>query len=217
MIQFIVAESTLLPYGQIDTTIKSADGETSGLNDDRYVSHGEFEIDGAGIKDGIDFHTLTYENRRVNLDAVMAPPGKLVTGIRFDVTNDGRLTIQIRATDFNYVTGKLENLKESIWLSSPEKQRTKLEIVRPDVPTRTPIRSEPNWVVNQFIEFGPSDRTKDAGQVTVPFIDGTAVETTPTILSGVGLFYKEHTGYGGFISPYLITYDYASLIKPLEK
>lgn len=70
---------------------------------------------------------------------------------------------------------------------------------------------------NQYIEFGPSDRLKDAGQVTVPFIDGSAVEAKPTILSGAGLFYKEQTGYGGFISPYLIVYDYASLIKPLEK
>lgn len=108
-------------------------------------------------------------------------------------------------------------MEQSVWLSSPEKQRTKLEIPRPDVPTRSPIRPEPNWVENQFIEFGPSDRAKDAGQVTVPFIDGTAVEDKPTILSGAGLFYKEQTGYGGFISPLLIVYDYASLIKPLEK
>lgn len=106
MIQFIVAESTLQPYGQIDTTIKSADGETSALTNDRYVSHEEFEINGPGINDGIDFHTLTYESRRINLDTVTAPPGKLVTGIRFHATNDGRLTIQIRATDFNYVAGK---------------------------------------------------------------------------------------------------------------
>lgn len=113
--------------------------------------------------------------------------------------------------------GKLEKLDQSVWLSSAEKQRTKLEILRPDVPTRSPIRPEPNWVENQFIEFGPSDRVKDAGQVTVPFIDGNAVEDKPTILSGAGLYYKEQSGYGGFISPLLIVYDYASLIKPLEK
>lgn len=106
MIQFIIAESTLQPYGQIDTTIKSADGETSALTNDRYVNHEEFEINDADIKNGIDYHTLTYENRRINLDTVTAPPGKLVTGIRFHVTNDGYLTIEIRATDFNYVTGK---------------------------------------------------------------------------------------------------------------
>lgn len=106
MIQFIIAESTLQPYGQIDTTIKSADGETSALTNDRYINHEEFEISDVDSKNGIDYHTLTYENRRINLDTVTAPPGKLVTGIRFHVTNDGQLTIQIRATDFNYVTGK---------------------------------------------------------------------------------------------------------------
>lgn len=113
--------------------------------------------------------------------------------------------------------GKLEKLEQSIWLSSSDKQRTKLEIIRPDVPTRALIRSEPNWTENRFIEFGPTDRVKDAAQVTVPFIDGMAVEAKPTILSGVGLFYKEQTGYGGFISPLLVVYDYASLIKSLEK
>lgn len=113
--------------------------------------------------------------------------------------------------------GKLENLEQSIWLSSPEKQRTKLEIPRPDVPTRATMRSKPNLAENQFIEFGPSDRVKDAGQVTVPFIDGNAVEDKPTILSGAGLFYKEQPGFGGFISPHLVVYDFASLIKPLEK
>lgn len=106
MIQFIIAESTLQPYGQIDTAIKTAEGETSGLTNDRYVSHEEFELNDVGIKDGIDYHTLTYENRKVNLDTVTAPPGKLLTGIRFHVANDGRLTIQIRVTDFNYVTGE---------------------------------------------------------------------------------------------------------------
>lgn len=106
MIQFIIAESTLQPYGQIDTAIKTAEGETSGLTNDRYVSHEEFELTDVGIKDGIDYHTLSYENRKVNLDTVTAPPGKVLTGIRFHVANDGRLTIQIRGTDFNYVTGK---------------------------------------------------------------------------------------------------------------
>lgn len=108
-------------------------------------------------------------------------------------------------------------MEQSVWLSVADKQRTKLEIPRPDVPTRSPIRPQPVWVENQFIEFGPSDQMKDAAQVTVPFIDGSTVEGKPTILAGFGLFFKEQTGYGGFISPYLIVYDYASLIKPLEK
>lgn len=106
LIQFVIAESTLQPYGQIDTTIKNADGETSALTNDRFVTHEEFDINGGGIKDGIDYHTLTYANRLINLDTVTAPPGKLITGIRFHATNDGRLALQIRATDFNYVTGK---------------------------------------------------------------------------------------------------------------
>lgn len=113
--------------------------------------------------------------------------------------------------------GKLEHLDKSVWLSTADKKRTKLVLQRPDVPILSPLRSEPDWTPNQYVEFGPSDRDKDAGQVTVPFIDGITVEAKPTILSGAGLYYKGQPGYGGFIAPLLITYDYESLIIPLEK
>lgn len=108
MIQFIVAESTLLPFGKINTTFSKNEGDDqNALVNNRFVSHHEFNINGAGIKNGIDYHTLTYENRLINLDTVIAPSGKLLTGIRFHLTDDSKLTLQIRATDFNYETGKI--------------------------------------------------------------------------------------------------------------
>lgn len=113
--------------------------------------------------------------------------------------------------------GKLMNLDQSEWLSSSnQKERTAFDLQRPDVPTRATTHYDPLWTTNKFVEFGPSDREKDASQVTVPFLDGTFVESIPTILSGAGFFLKEQPGYGGFIAPYLTVYDYSTLLKPMN-
>lgn len=103
MIQFLIAESTLLPYGKLNTTIANENGDSNANN--RYLGHSEFSITDANIKDGVDYHTLTYEKRSINLDTVVVPAGQIVTGVRFNALYDGTLTIQIRATDFDYVTG----------------------------------------------------------------------------------------------------------------
>lgn len=103
MIQFLIAESTLLPFGKLNTTITYETGEVNANN--RFVGHPEFNINGQGIKNGIDFHTLTYAKRSINLDIVLAPAGKIVTGVRFHTLDDGTLTIQIRVTDFDFETG----------------------------------------------------------------------------------------------------------------
>lgn len=106
MLQFTIAESTLLPYGKLNTTIVNDDDDQNVNANNRYVTHPEWTIDTPGIKNGVDYHTLTYENRAINLDAVIAPAGKVITGIRFHALDDKTLTIQIRATDFDYETGK---------------------------------------------------------------------------------------------------------------
>lgn len=100
----MIAESVLLPYGKLNTTITDHDDNTN-VNK-RVLGHTEFNINDPGVKNGINYHTLTYEHRAINLDTVTAPTGKIVTGIRFHVTDKSVLTIQIRATDFNYETGR---------------------------------------------------------------------------------------------------------------
>lgn len=110
MIQFLIAESVLLPYGRLNTSIPGLeDNQGSAYN--RFKGHPEFKLTDSGITNGVDYHTLTYEHRAINLDTVQAPPGKIVTGIRFHATDQSMLTIQIRITDFNYETGTL-----SLWL-----------------------------------------------------------------------------------------------------
>lgn len=103
MIEFVITESELLPFGKVNTEFATESGE---VESGRFLSNQEFQIHDAGIKDGVNYFTLTYEHRSLNLDAVVAPPGKLLTGIRFHVTDDQHLTIQIRATNFNFETGE---------------------------------------------------------------------------------------------------------------
>lgn len=217
----------------------------------------KFSIDSPEVVNGVDYHTLTYQKRSINLDTVLAPAKKIVTGVRFHALDDGVLTIQIRCTDFDYETGelnnlhahctlcilneniknkcfmylfqlnfanwlgRLKNLDKSIWISNEEQSmRTELLLDEPDSPIRSGIGSnkplEPNWTRNQYIKFGPTDRIKDAAQLTVPFLDGTFVEGNPTILSGIGIYYKGRPGSGGFIAPYLVGFDFGSLINPIQ-
>lgn len=103
MIQFVIGESTLLPYGKLNTTITNEFGDSNANN--RYIGHPEFSIDSPGVKNGVDYHTLTYNKRKINLDTVQAPSDQIITGVRFHVLEDGTLTIQARATQFDYETG----------------------------------------------------------------------------------------------------------------
>lgn len=112
MIQFVIAESTLLPYGKVIVPASNTAADSNGYF--RYIGHEEFDINESGVKDGVDYHTLTYDNRAINLDTVIAPPGTLVTGVRFHVNHNKRLTLQIRVTKFNYETGNIAHFENPI-------------------------------------------------------------------------------------------------------
>lgn len=89
-----------------------------------------------------------------------------------------------------------------------------MHLQRPDVPTRTRSKSIPTTRHNQFIEFGASDVDADLGQTTVPYLDAQDVVSVPPVaLSGAGLYHKGQAGFGGFVAPKLITYDYARHIE----
>lgn len=108
------------------------------------------------------------------------------------------------------------SLEKSQWISNDDRsERTQLFLDEPDTPMRATRRLEPDFTPNQFVQFGPTARDADAAQVTVPYLDGTFVEGNPSLLSGIGLYYKGQPHIGGFIAPYLIAFDFASLIEPL--
>lgn len=111
----------------------------------------------------------------------------------------------------------MKNIDKSVWLSGNiDAPHNELQFDEPDVPTRANTPLEPDWKPNQYVKFQPTDKFKDAAQSTIPFLDGTFAEGNPSILSGVGLFHKGQPHFGGFIAPYLVAFDFGSLITPIE-
>lgn len=160
---------------------------------------------------GVDYHSLTYEHRSINLDTIVAPAGSTITGIRFNVF-DGRLNLELRATKFNFNSGKLSDEHE--WLSNKSPHRSELKLASPDIPRKSDDYYVANTELNKYVQFQPSDVDKDIAQHTVPFLDKYTAGTNINyyLLSGIGLFWKGKPGSGGFISPKLVSYDYSDNI-----
>lgn len=179
--------------------------------DDEVVISDEFQ----DIANGIDYHTLTWRSRAVNLATITAPPGSVLTGIRFAVDN-GHLSFEIRATQFDFNSGRLDGRSE--WISDKvERSVLLLDRPEPSYPIYTSdnecLRSMPISASNKFVKFRPTDPDKDAGQTTVPFIDTQMVRPMHlTLLSGVGIYYKSRPGFGGFIAPKLVVYDMSAYL-----
>lgn len=178
------------------------------------MAHPKFKVTDKDVREGIDYHTLTYENRSINFDAVTVPEGQVVTGVRFQLFN-GHLRLGVRGTEFDFESGTLFDLDNSTWYVNENSGRHKI-VVTDAKPIGLLGRPIVNNIADTYIEFGPSDIDADAAQTTVPFIETSKVEPiVPTILSGVGLIYKGKPGYSGVVSPTLLVYDFSSLFKQL--
>lgn len=199
-----ISERPLINNGQINSTLpKFSEWKPANI----------FSINDLGVQDGLDYHTLNWQNRSINLDTLTAPPGKVITGIRFAV-DSGSLKLEIRATNFDFNTGRLIDINYSEWISNKIYEKTPIILDRPDISTKSLSKSIPSIETNKYIEFGPTDRYKDAAQTTVPFIDIQVVEPEiPVPLNGIGIYYKGLPGYGGFIAPKIVTYDYTPHIR----
>lgn len=112
--------------------------------------------------------------------------------------------------------GKLENIEGSVWIGNPSNEMTKINVDDQDIPTNSAELSIPNWEKNQYVKFGPTDKAKDAAQLTVPFLDASMVQGKPCPISGAGLYYKSKPGFAGYIAPVLITHNAGSFIKHID-
>lgn len=199
VIQFTISERELFAFGKVNDTLHRT--QIWRNNNIKFLKDG---------KENLDYFTLTREHRTINLDAVVLPMDKVVTGIRFQV-NGNHLHLEIQATAFDYQTGKLKNHEQSEWinnLQTEQRQRTQIDIIDPDSPTRTTNIQVPFDSENKFIEFRSTDIKKDLAQLTVPYFESVQLEASePRPLSGVGIYYKGEPGYGGFLAIKLIAYD----------
>lgn len=192
-------ERTLMPYANLDK------------NESWIVSNDNFTVDDANVTEGIDYYTLTYENRTMNLDTITAGRDQLVTGVRLRAI-DGRLQLQVRFSYFDESIGKLDQISSSDWISNPINDRELIPSDHSYVPTKSPTQTLPLSSKNgNFIEFGPTGWVHDMAQNTVPYFDSQLIETSsdPVALHGIGLFYKAWPGHAGYVAPKLIAYDYA--------
>lgn len=201
IIQFKILEKKLLPNGQVSN--EHVEWRTAS----------PFHINQTGVFLGEDYHTITWNNRSIDLGTV-DDLNRVVTGVRFRVTNS-HLRLEIRVTDFEYSTGLLKNVRHSPWIGNTHQTRVKLQPLRPDNPIKTVKKSMPIVGESFYIDFQPSDVEKDAAQSTIPFLDATPLESY-TPLNGVGLQYKTQIGYGGFIAPTLIVFDSGLYITPIN-
>lgn len=175
------------------------------------VSNDNFTLNDTNVKEGVDFYTMTYENRTMNLDVITAARDQLVTGVRLRVI-DGRLQLQARFSYFDESIGKLDNVSGSDWIGNSNKNRELIQSDHSYVPTKSPVQTLPlSSSSGNYVEFGPTGWVHDMAQNTVPYFDSQLIETSsePVALHGVGLFYKAWPGHAGYVAPKLIAYDYA--------
>ncbi|XP_015603282.1 uncharacterized protein LOC107271598 isoform X2 [Cephus cinctus] len=183
-----------------------------------------YKISDRHVHEGRDYHTLGWSQRALDLDDLDASSTTyhgskeehLVTGVRFRLVGKN-LNLEILLTPFNFTTGKLiKPLERSLWhgndntAASLTNPRTLFKIEKPDVPTHSPAPSVPDSMPDQYLEFAPSDLTKDVAQTTIPFIDIQPIVPHPAVpISGVGIFHKGREGYGGFVAPKLFTFNFS--------
>lgn len=199
IIHLTAIQRTLLPNSQLDSNTKSL------------VTNYTFTIDSPNVKKGSDYFELTYENRTLNLDTIIAARDQIVTGVRFRV-HSGSLHLEARFTYFDEVTGKLDLTTVSEWKMNSNINRTLIPSDHVDIPIRSTAQSMAIGTDSKSsIRFGPTGWVADMSQTTVPFIDSIEIESEDLApLSGVGLFYKHQTGHGGYVAPQLVTHDNAA-------
>ncbi|XP_026816219.1 uncharacterized protein LOC113555852 isoform X2 [Rhopalosiphum maidis] len=183
------------------------------------VPGSDFSYKNKTLKDGVDYHTLTYEARTIDIDNVIAPENTVVTGVKFRKIGS-HLNIEVRVTPFDFMTGKLiEPELKSYWIGNENTElsanpRTHIDISNSDLPTKSTTPSEPDMSSNKYLTFTHSSIDRDVAQTTLPFIDMQIVAPYPGIpFSGLGIYFKGTKGYGGFIGANIFTYNLTNNIN----
>ncbi|XP_046814386.1 uncharacterized protein LOC124422239 isoform X3 [Vespa crabro] len=201
IIHIQIQEGELLPRGDINSTTVT------------WKPVDTYTVYDSDVKNGIDYHTIVWEKRAIDMDDLKSPENHLLTGIKLRMIGT-RLNLEIMVTPFNFTTGKLiQPLQKSYWISNDitdSYSRTELKLKNPDIPIHSELQHVSDSDVNQYLNFAPSDREKDAAQSTIPFLDIQPVEPNPSIpIAGAGIFHKGRSGSGGFLALKLITYNFA--------
>lgn len=195
-----IQEGQALPQGQVNTSTL------------HWVSVEPISIISTAYAEGTHYKKLSFEERSIDMDRLVAPLQHVVTGVRFRMLGS-HLNLEVQITPVNFTTGKLSPHR-SYWISNDntpvmaKKPRQEIQLHYPDDPTKFPALSKIDSEPDTFLRFGPTDRGKDVAQLTVPFLDAQTVAPTPSSwFSGIELYHKGQRGSGGFLGLKVITYN----------
>ncbi|XP_062127118.1 uncharacterized protein LOC133839535 [Drosophila sulfurigaster albostrigata] len=195
IIHLQIQEGQLLPQGAInESTVE-------------WKPVDDYLISSYNVIDGRDFHIMSFDSRGINLAEVMKTDDKsfVVTGVRLRLSN-GRLNLELQFTKYDFKTG---NLMENVWQACKALPNVQLDLNDMDIPTKSPQLSKQLSNDYNYLEFVNTGINQDAAQTTIPFIDiQDVVSKDPVPLAGIGIYYKAVPGYGGFIAPKIIQYDF---------
>lgn len=77
----------------------------------------EYKLLDRGIRNNVDYYTLAWDKRAIDLDDLKAPASHVVTGVRFRTVGK-HLNLEMRQTQVDFVTGKLIDPETSVWISN---------------------------------------------------------------------------------------------------
>ncbi|XP_044595743.1 uncharacterized protein LOC123272815 isoform X2 [Cotesia glomerata] len=155
-----------------------------------------------------DLTELSYHNRILNLDDIILPAGWAVVGVTFQQSRGNPIVLQVAGVKIIDESGNPIISTDVHWFSGTNNlNRNEITKSDLDIPTLGKTKngelSEPG---KHFAKFQMTGWVVDAGQTLIPFIDMQKVVTNPPApIGGVGLYYKGHNGYGGFIAPKLLS------------
>ncbi|KAH8302664.1 hypothetical protein KR044_009324 [Drosophila immigrans] len=206
-----IQQGQLLPRGAINASTLE------------WVPVDDFKLNDFNVTEGVDYHAMSYEKRRINLDETVFGYGRtpIVTGVHFNVDKN-RMGLKVLVSPYNFEKGQILGSELrlglvplsmfSVWNNPYDSKKVNIDDL--DIPTRSPHSSQPLSKNEQYLEFANTGLQKDAGQSTIPYIDIQEVVSNPPVpLSGLGIYYKSSPGYGGFVAPKIITYDFAAYVR----
>ncbi|KAB0793583.1 hypothetical protein PPYR_13203 [Photinus pyralis] len=202
VIHLQIQEGQLLPKGEIDNKTL------------RWVPVDGYDINDGNVINGRDYHTLTWEQRSVDLDDLIAEDEHVLTGVHFQIVR-GHLNLQILVTPFDHEKGLLiQPAQLGRWVNGTTTNRTEVTLDKPGVPARAGSACWPDSKTGQYVTFTHTDLESDAAQTTVPFLDAQpVVPKTAVPLAGAGLYHRGESSSGGFIAPKIITYDFGMRVE----
>ncbi|XP_057337326.1 uncharacterized protein LOC130675575 [Microplitis mediator] len=226
-ITYIEIQDGQLVNGTIDpTTVRWNDEVTRKLedyeknnfvmpNDFYWNKNNKYKVNGPHIYDNpydddniIDLGDNSWS---FDLDDIILPPGMVVTGVQLSRTDYNHISLKVAGTEMFDIVGDLSPSTEIRWFSADDDflSRDRINLRNLDVPTLGQnINRESSQPGKNYVKFELTDYIADASQTLIPFMDIQPIVTNPPApIGGVGIYYKNQNGYGGFISLKLFNID----------